>query len=122
MKKVMAFGVFDGLHDGHRYFLREAKKHGDYCIAVVARDSAVQEIKHRLPRDSAETRAKAIRDTGLADLVVIGDETQGSWEILRAHKPDVIALGFDQAGLREELEVLRNTFTIELVDITQVKR
>lgn len=37
--RVMVFGVFDGLHPGHRAFLRQARKKGDKLIVVVARDN-----------------------------------------------------------------------------------
>ena len=38
MVRVMATGVFDILHLGHLYFLREARKLGDELVVVVATD------------------------------------------------------------------------------------
>ena len=49
-KKVVIFGVFDIVHDGHLAFIREAKSHGDILIAIVARDNIVFNIKNKLPK------------------------------------------------------------------------
>jgi len=43
--KSMVFGVFDGLHEGHLFFLDEAQKYGDNLIIVVASDINVKNIK-----------------------------------------------------------------------------
>ena len=45
MKKVMVFGTFDGLHEGHLDFFRQAREYGDYLIVAVARDVNVKKIK-----------------------------------------------------------------------------
>ena len=50
MKKVMAFGTFDGLHPGHLNFLKQARRLGDSLVVVVARDANVRKIKGRFPR------------------------------------------------------------------------
>lgn len=45
MKKVLAFGTFDGFHRGHLSFLEQAKSHGNYLIVVVARDKTAEKVK-----------------------------------------------------------------------------
>jgi FAD synthetase len=47
--RVIAFGVFDGLHEGHRHFLREARKLGGRLTVAVAHDEAVVMLKGRRP-------------------------------------------------------------------------
>ena len=49
-KRVLVFGTFDLLHQGHRYFLTQARRFGDTLIAVVARDEFVEERKGRTRR------------------------------------------------------------------------
>lgn len=100
----MAFGTFDGLHDGHRYFLEAARKLGEYLVVVVAHDEAVRILKKRQPRFKMEERVQGIKQEHLADEVVIGDEIQGTWDILKKFNPDIIGLGHDQQALTESLE------------------
>ena len=48
MTKVMVFGTFDYLHEGHKDFFRQAKQYGDELVVVVARDETVKQIKGKL--------------------------------------------------------------------------
>lgn len=103
MKKVMIFGTFDMIHPGHRNMIEQAKKPGDYLIVVIARDSTVQKVKGKLPRNSEQARLQAIVDTGLADKVILGN-VGDKFKVIADEKPDVIALGYDQKILVEDLE------------------
>ncbi len=104
MKKVMVFGVFDGLHDGHRRMLKEAKALGDYLVVVVAQNHIVEHLKGHQPRlDLAERFAHLEAEDGV-DQVLVGDAEHGTWEVVKNNKPDVIALGYDQATLKDDLE------------------
>jgi len=100
----MAFGVFDGCDEGHRFFLRTAAKLGSKFIVVVARDETVERLKQKSPLHSLEERVAAIEALGVASAVVPGDQAENSWEVLRTHQPDVIALGHDQEALDEALK------------------
>lgn len=107
MKKVLIFGTFDGIHDGHRKYFSQAREHGDYLSAVVARDETVRQIKGRLPKYDERQRIKDLAKEEMIDHVVLG-LTGDKYEIVRLQKPDVICLGYDQRnftdGLREELD------------------
>ncbi len=103
MKTVLVFGTFDGLHNGHRFFLREARSRGDYLVVVVAPDRAVQELKSREPRAPHEVRRAAILSENLADDAVIGDEEQDAWKVLNRYKPALICIGHDQDALAKAL-------------------
>lgn len=109
-KNVMAFGTFDGFHKGHRSFLKQAKQCGDYLIVVVAQDEAVHQFKNHSPRLGLLERMDAVKQAGIADAVVAGDTTQDNWEVIRKHRPAVIALGHDQEVLRQALEAKINDF------------
>lgn len=100
----MVFGVFDRLHDGHRFFLREARACGDRLVVVVARDEFVERFKAKRPWQTAEERIAVIVREGLADEVVLGDETEESWKVVKKYRPAIIALGYDQTILKETLE------------------
>lgn len=103
-KKVMVFGTFDYLHEGHEYFLKEAKKHGDFLLAVVARDRTVAELKGKRPAHSEKERLETIVKSGIADKVLLGRPGKDRYKIIEKIKPDVICLGYDQRFFAENLE------------------
>lgn len=103
MKKVMVFGVFDGLHEGHKHFLKEARGHGDYLIVVLALDHIVERLKGHEPNHTVSERMEHLRVSDAADEIVIGDAELSGWEVVKKYKPDVIALGYDQDALQNDL-------------------
>ena len=109
MKKVMLFGTFDIFHEGHKNFLKQARAYGDYLIVVVARDETVKKVKKRLPQNSEDIRLKNIKESDLADEVVLGS-LENKYKAIEKYKPDVICLGYDQGtfteNLREKLKEL----------------
>jgi cytidyltransferase-like protein len=102
-KKVLVFGVFDRLHAGHHFFLEEAAKEGELLTIVVTPDHAVNILKNRAPKESAELRIKNLKQYFPKAVILEGDKTPGAWNILESEKPDVIALGYDQENLRSAL-------------------
>ncbi len=98
------FGTFDLLHDGHRYFLREARKLGGKLIVAVAPDATVVKIKGHLPQHSLGERIVRLREEKLADTVLAGNVKMRSWDVIYEYKPDIIAVGYDQTNLAEALK------------------
>ncbi len=103
MIKVLTFGTFDGVHDGHRAMLRQAKALGDYLIAIVAPDNIVVELKGTLPAHTSAQRITMLKKERIADDVAIGDKLTSNWAVLKKYKPAVIALGYDQEQLYQAL-------------------
>ena len=58
--KVLAFGTFDIFHPGHEFYLKSAAKHGSLHV-VVARDSTVESVKGRKPKNNEDARLAVIR-------------------------------------------------------------
>lgn len=104
MTKVLVFGVFDGFHEGHKFFLNEAKKKGDHLIVVLTPDLIVQKMKGRLPRYSFNERKSVLEKENYISEVLEGDGELGSWKILTKTRPNIIALGYDQKKLKNSLE------------------
>ncbi len=92
-KRVMAAGVFDLLHPGHLHYLKEAAKHGDELVVVIARDASVRERKHP-PILPEETRRELVHALKPVTRAVLGDEHDQLATVERLD-PDVIALGHD---------------------------
>lgn len=99
MNKVVAFGVFDGFHGGHRFFLREARKLGNALTVVIARDAVVKRAKGRKPMFSLRERMDAIKKEFPAVRLVMGDRVAGSWSVFGRIEADIVAIGYDQGEL-----------------------
>lgn len=119
MKKVIVFGTFDIFHPGHTYFFGQAKRLGDYLLVVVARDKNVEKAKGKLPRNSEKFRAKVIRQTKIADKVILGSKTGNYFRTLRTHKIDTVALGYDQ---RPTTPFLKKTLKKHRLNKVEIKR
>ncbi|MBN2042976.1 MAG: adenylyltransferase/cytidyltransferase family protein [Candidatus Aenigmarchaeota archaeon] len=102
MKRVLVGGVFNIVHAGHLFFLREAKKFGDYLIVVLASDMTAVRNK-RYPIFSSEKRKKILEKLKMVDKVVVGDNID-FLKVVRNEKPDVIVLGHDQKMSEKRLE------------------
>ena len=100
MKKILIFGSFDGLHKGHLNLFKQAKKHGDKLIAVIARDKTIKQIKGREPRYKEKTRLKNIAKH--VDKAVLGNKTN-KYAIIKKINPDIICLGYDQNSYTKDL-------------------
>ena len=104
-KRVAVFGIFDGVHEGHRDLFRQAKEHGDELVVIVGRDSASLQWKGKRPRYSQEPRLSLVLREEWVDQAVLGDEEQSTYRVLREFQPDVICLGYDQETLAGDLKL-----------------
>ena len=107
MKKVMVFGTFDGIHEGHLDFFKQSREYGDYLIVAVARDKNVRKIKNRLPANDENERLSGLQKCSIVDKAVLGYEDD-PYKIIKEVNPDVICVGYDQnsfnVGLEEKLK------------------
>jgi len=102
-KKIAVFGVFDGLHPGHLDFFKQAKNHGKKLVAIVAKDAAVKRLKNKTPAANEEKRVAEVASLKEVDEAVLGDDTEGEYEVLKIIAPDAICLGYDQNWLARDL-------------------
>jgi cytidyltransferase-like protein len=109
-KAGIVFGVFDGLHDGHRYLITECAKHCETLVVVVTLDAVVSLLKNHPPKYSYEERVEAIRNFNSDLIIVPSDPTLGGWSILERYHPDIIFLGYDQHAIDREMTRLGKPF------------
>lgn len=100
-KRVMAAGVFDLLHLGHVHYLTEARKFGDELIVVVATDVMVAKRKHQ-PIIPQEQRLALVAALKPVDAAILGSPID-QYATVAAIRPDVIALGYDDYHIADEL-------------------
>lgn len=101
--RVMAFGSFSIIHPGHVYYLEEARKLGDYLIAVLATDRNIEKEKGKKPHISEQERLAVVAALKPVDEAVLGDDAD-FYRVVKEKKPDVIALGYDSRYSERELE------------------
>jgi len=104
MRKIMVFGTFDTVHKGHESFFKQAKNLGDYLIVVVARDDYAKRAKKYSPANSEKKRVRNARKSKLPNKVILGSKTYNFYRTIRTHKPETIALGYDQKPTIIELK------------------
>jgi rfaE bifunctional protein nucleotidyltransferase chain/domain len=86
---VLTNGVFDLLHTGHLFYLKQARALGDALIIALNSDASVRALKGPLrPVQTEEQRAYALGALECVDAVVIFREPRLTGEI-RALRPDV---------------------------------
>lgn len=102
MKKVIVFGTFDELHDGHIHMLKEAKEYGEFLVAVVALDSTIGALGNKKPQNNEAKRLENLKKLKLADKVRLG-YSDDHYQAIREEKPDIVALGYDQKIFVDEL-------------------
>lgn len=103
MTKVMCFGTFDVLHEGHKFYLLEAKKLGGCLVVVVARDGTVKEVKRQQPLNNENERVKNLQKLGIADKVVLGNPGD-KLRVVEDEKPQIICLGYDQTFFTDKIK------------------
>ncbi len=110
----LVFGVFDGLHKGHKHFLNDALEHCGKLVVILARSSTVVVLKGHKPRFSFMERAEALRVFDSRTSVLPGDKKPGKWKVLRdiGFNPDThtVILGYDQKDIAVELQKMSVKF------------
>lgn len=98
MKKVITYGTYDLLHQGHINLLRRAKELGDYLIVGVTSDSFDRGRGKLNVRNNVLERVEAVRKTGYADEIIIEDYLGQKIDDIQKYDVDIFAIGSDWEG------------------------
>jgi FAD synthetase len=103
LKVVLVGGVFDLIHPGHIHTLKAAKEQGDVLVVVVARSSTAQKIKkdRKIYHDES-LRKELVSSLSFVDIAIVGREGT-LYDTVEYVKPNVIALGYDQAHSEKDV-------------------
>lgn len=103
LKVILVGGVFDLIHPGHIHTLKAAKEEGDVLVVVIAKTATAQKIKkdRRIYHDE-NLRKELVESLGFVDLALIGREGT-LYDTVEYVKPNVIALGYDQAHSEKDV-------------------
>lgn len=91
---VFTNGVFDLLHPGHLFLLREAKDLGDKLIVGIDSDAHVRTLlkRPRRPVNDQNTRKQILEAIRWVDEVRIFDDLE---ELIKEIRPDILVKGGD---------------------------
>lgn len=102
MITVLVFGSFDGLHPGHEHMLTEAKALGDRLVVCLATDATIERLKGHKAFHAYNVRQAALELLPSVDVVVSGDDADGTYSVITTERPDIIAFGYDQQALHDD--------------------
>ena len=98
MIKVITYGTYDLLHQGHINLLRKAKELGEYLIVGVTSDSFDRGRGKLNVRNNVLERVEAVKATGYADEVIIEDYIGQKIDDIQKYNVDIFAIGSDWEG------------------------
>lgn len=110
MKKVITYGTYDLLHEGHINLLKRAKALGDYLIVGVTTDNFDIDRGKLNVRNNVLERVESVRQTGLADQIIIEEYVGQKIDDIQKYNIDIFVIGSDWKGkfdyLKEYCEVI----------------
>lgn len=110
MKKVITYGTYDLLHYGHIRLLEHAKALGDYLIVGVTAEDFDKSRGKINVRQSLMERVAAVKETGLADEIIIEEYEGQKIDDIKRYGIDIFTVGSDWKGkfdyLKEYCEVV----------------
>lgn len=98
MTKVITYGTYDMLHYGHIRLLERAKALGDYLIVGVTSDDYDQTRGKINNQQTLTERIQAVRDTGLADEIIVEEYDGQKIDDIRRYDVDIFTVGSDWIG------------------------
>jgi len=102
IKVVFIGGGFELIHYGHVYTISKARSLGDVLVVSVARDSTIRKRKGREPLISEGDRVRLLSSLREVDAAILGVEGD-IYVTLQKVKPDIVALGYDQYHMEDEV-------------------
>lgn len=105
MKKVLTYGTFDLLHDGHINILRRARELGDYLVVAVSTDE-FNNIKNKTSYMPYEKRKMIVEAIRYVDEVIPEETWDQKINDVKKHEIDVVVMGSDWEN-SPKFEILR---------------
>lgn len=116
MKKVITYGTYDLLHYGHIRLLERAKALGDFLVVGVTADGYDKARGKINVQQSLMERIEAVKETGIADEIIIEEYEGQKIDDIRRMGIDIFAIGSDWKG---KFDYLNEYCKVVYLDRTQ---
>jgi cytidyltransferase-like protein len=110
----LIFGVFDGLHPGHEFLLREVLKLCARLVVVLTLPETALHLKGHVPVQSFSDREKTLISFDPRISVIPSDKVPGEWSIFKKINLTEysVILGYDQTEIAQELKKMKIPFLV----------
>jgi glycerol-3-phosphate cytidylyltransferase len=123
MKKVITYGTFDLLHQGHINILKRARELGDYLVVALSTD-AFNAGKGKEAFHDYETRKAILEAIRYVDEVIPETNWEQKTTDVKTHDIDVFVIGDDWAGKFDFLKPFCEVYYLSRtpgISTTQIK-
>ena len=104
MIKVITYGTYDLLHEGHIRLLERAKALGDYLIVGVTSDDFDRRRGKINVKQSLTERIEGIKKTGLADEIIVEEYEGQKIDDIQKYGVSIFTVGSDWEGYFDYLK------------------
>jgi len=104
MIKVITYGTYDLLHEGHIRLLERAKALGDYLIVGVTSDDFDRSRGKINVKQSLTERIEGIKKTGLADEIIVEEYEGQKIDDIQKYGVSIFTVGSDWEGYFDYLK------------------
>ena len=98
MIKVITYGTYDLLHNGHLRLLERAKAMGDYLIVGVTSDNYDRNRGKINVKQSLTERIEGVKKTGLADEIIVEEYEGQKIDDIQKYDVSIFTVGSDWEG------------------------
>ena len=116
MKKVITYGTFDLLHNGHLNILKRAKAMGDYLIVGVTSEEYDYNRGKLNVAQPLMTMIENVKATGLADEIIVEEYFGQKIADIQKYEVDTFVIGSDWLG---KFDYLREYCNVVYLDRTK---
>ena len=117
MRRILTYGTFDLLHNGHIRLLKRAKKEGDYLIVALSTDE-FNKIKGKKSYYDYDKRKEMLEAVRYVDLVIPENTWEQKPNDVIKYEVDEVVMGSDWKG-SDKFEYLKEYCDVVYLDRTE---
>ena len=117
MRRILTYGTFDLLHNGHIRLLKRAKARGDYLIVALSTDE-FNKIKGKKSYYSYEKRKEMLEALRFVDLVIPENSWEQKVDDIKKYEVDEVVMGSDWKD-SDKFEYLKEYCDVVYLDRTE---